>query len=196
MFCAFVGPPRSRAAVAAGAPCTVERGGYISWGLLVAIAYSSSSLASNYHLTRPPAKSRSVNITMKWRAFDARHITKCNHQNAIILPGKNPKSLRTSHTCVASLSRRFSEWRGLSQNAIEPKPLNRRMSAQSGKTARWIANPLRWVDGAWFVCHTKFFSVKSAPVNSVTMRHKKRILYQKTQTQRALPERRGKTRMS
>ena len=41
-----------------------------------------------------------------------------------------------------------------------------------------------------------FFPVKSAPVNSVTMRHKKRILYQKTQTQRALPERCGKTRIS
>ena len=44
--------------------------------------------------------------------------------------------------------------------------------------------------------HTKFVSSKVRLVNIVTRRRTKRILYQKTQTQRALPERHGKTRDS
>ena len=40
------------------------------------------------------------------------------------------------------------------------------------------------------------FYVKSAPVKFLKRRHNLRILYQKTQTQRALPERHGKTRES
>ena len=75
--------------------------------------------------------------------------------------------------------------RQLTGPVAEAPEVNLRRSARSDHETELAARSPGGAD-ANSSFHTKFFSSKVRKVNIVTRRHTKRILYQKTQTQRAL----------